>query len=94
MTLDSLVETTVTFVRAHEKWAFPIVFALAFGESLAFVSLLLPATVILFGLGALIGEAELSFVPLWASAALGAAAGDWREIRTSASFYLAPVKAP
>lgn len=50
---------------------------LAFGESLAFVSLLLPATVILFALGGLIGAAELAFWPLWTAAAVGAILGDW-----------------
>ncbi len=55
----------------------PVVALLAFGESLAFVSLLLPATVILFALGGLIGAAELAFWPLWAAAAVGAILGDW-----------------
>jgi membrane protein DedA with SNARE-associated domain len=64
-------------VKAHEAWAVPIVGLLAFGESLAFVSLLLPATVILFALGGLIGGAELAFWPLWAAAAVGAILGDW-----------------
>ena len=31
------------FVRDHEAWAAPIVLLLAFGESLAFISLLIPA---------------------------------------------------
>ena len=64
-------------MKAHELWAVPIVALLAFGESLAFVSLLLPATVILFGLGALIGESGMDFWPLWAAALLGAFFGDW-----------------
>ena len=64
-------------MKAHELWAIPIVALLAFGESLAFVSLLLPATVILFGLGALINGAGLQFWPLWAAAAIGAMLGDW-----------------
>lgn len=50
---------------------------LAFGESLAFVSLLLPASVILFGLGALINGADMAFWPIWAAAAIGATLGDW-----------------
>lgn len=65
------------FVQDHSGWAAPVVFALAFGESLAFVSLVLPSTVILLGLGALIGAGGLSFWPIWLAAALGAAAGDW-----------------
>ena len=64
MTLDSIIQIVVEFVRNHEHWAIPIVFILAFGESLAFLSLLLPATVILLGLGALIGESGIAFWPL------------------------------
>jgi membrane protein DedA with SNARE-associated domain len=38
-----LRQPIVDFARAHEVWAAPIVFALAFMESLAFISLLVPA---------------------------------------------------
>ena len=61
----------------HQAWAPWIVFVLAFGESLAFVSLILPATAILFGVGGLIGAAGIGFWPLWGAAALGAMLGDW-----------------
>ena len=77
MTLTEITGAVTLFVRQHEGWGVPIVFALSFGESLAFLSLLLPATVILFGVGALIGESGIAFWPLWLSAALGAALGDW-----------------
>src|SRR6476661_6113902 len=50
--LPAFVQPVLDFIRAHEAWAVPIVFLLAFGESLAFISLLLPATVILWGIGA------------------------------------------
>ncbi|MBU6499656.1 MAG: DedA family protein [Rhodospirillales bacterium] len=50
---------------------------LAFGESLAFVSLLLPATVILFGIGGLIGASGIGFWAIWLAAVLGAVLGDW-----------------
>ncbi|MBN8873160.1 MAG: DedA family protein [Rhodospirillales bacterium] len=70
---DSLVH----FIQTQQVWGLPIVFALAFGESLAFVSLLLPATVILFALGGVIGAADLAFWPIWAAAASGAILGDW-----------------
>ncbi len=52
-------------------------FALAFGESLAFVSLVLPATAILLAAGGLLAAAEVEFWQIWAAAVLGAAAGDW-----------------
>lgn len=67
----------INFVRQHHVWAIPIVFILAFGESLAFISLLLPATVILIGLGALIGESWIQFWPVFIAAASGCFFGDW-----------------
>jgi len=75
--MDGFVDTLVAFVRAHESWGPPIVLMLAFGESLAFISLLLPATVILLGIGALVGASGVAFWPLWASAVIGAFLGDW-----------------
>lgn len=75
--MEGWVEATLDFIRAHQGWAVPVVFALAFGESLAFVSLLLPATVILFGVGGLIGASGIGFWPLATAAAAGAFLGDW-----------------
>jgi len=77
MDFTSFSQDVVHFVRDHKAWAPPIVFALAFGESLAFLSLLIPAWAALIGIGALINAAGLSFWPLLVAAALGAAAGDW-----------------
>ena len=65
------------FVRGHEGWAAPICFILAFGESLAFVSVLLPATLVLAAVGGIVGQAGLAFLPVLAAAAVGAALGDW-----------------
>ncbi len=67
----------LAFVSAHEAWAAPICFVLAFAESLAFVSFVVPSTVMLVGVGALIGASELSFVEIWIGTALGACLGDW-----------------
>lgn len=77
MSLDEITQATIAFIRAHEAWGAPIVLALAFGESLAFISLLLPATVILFGVGWLIGGSGIAFWPLWCAAVVGAVLGDW-----------------
>ncbi len=54
-TLEAWGHQIVEFVHLHEAWAAPIVFALAFGESLAFISLLIPAWGALVGIGYLIG---------------------------------------
>jgi membrane protein DedA with SNARE-associated domain len=86
MDFHTIVAYVVEFVRANEGWALPIVFALAFGESLAFISLLIPATVALVGIGALIGVSGIAFVPIWIAASLGATAGDWLSFWFGATF--------
>jgi membrane protein DedA with SNARE-associated domain len=75
--LETHAKELVEFVRVHEQWAAPVVFALAFGESLAFISLLIPAWAALVGIGALIGSGGLNFWPVWVAGAVGAALGDW-----------------
>ena len=66
------------FVRLHPNWAALIVFVLAFGESLAFVSLVLPFWAMLVGIGTIIGAADpLIFWSIVSAAAIGAAFGDW-----------------
>ncbi|GJE58771.1 DedA family protein [Methylobacterium trifolii] len=77
MDLDALRTTTLGFVEAHKDWAPLIAGVLAFCESIAFLSLLVPATVILIGIGAMIGATGIPFWPVVAAAALGAALGDW-----------------
>jgi membrane protein DedA with SNARE-associated domain len=77
MDFPAVAQQVVEFVRNNEGWAVPIVFALAFGESLAFISLLIPAWGALVAIGALIGSSGISFWPIWVAASLGAAVGDW-----------------
>lgn len=77
MNLDAYAHQLTVFVHSHQEWAAPIVFVLAFGESLAFISLLLPAWAALVAIGALIGSNGLSFWPVWIAGSLGAALGDW-----------------
>jgi membrane protein DedA with SNARE-associated domain len=75
--LEAHAQQLVEFVRVHEAWAAPIVFALAFGESLAFISLLIPAWAALVGIGVLIASGNLNFWPIWIAGSVGAALGDW-----------------
>jgi membrane protein DedA with SNARE-associated domain len=77
MSLSMLVEQILAFVKAHEVWAPLIVGLLAFGESFAIISLFIPATVALVGIGALIGASDIQFWPVWTGAAIGASLGDW-----------------
>ena len=75
--MEAFVQQVLDVLRANQSWGVPIVFLLAFGESMAILSLLLPATVILFGVGAIIGAGGMDFWPIWAAAFVGAALGDW-----------------
>ena len=77
MTLDQFSHAVLEFVRTHQSWAPFVAAGLAFGESLVFVSLLFPATVILVAIGALVGASGISFVPIVIGAGIGAALGDW-----------------
>ncbi|HSU06328.1 MAG TPA: DedA family protein [Acetobacteraceae bacterium] len=77
MLFEHMVSGLTWFVREYELWAAPMCFVLAFIESMAFLSLLLPATVLLLAIGTLIGATGISFWPIWLAAALGAGLGDW-----------------
>jgi len=65
------------FAKANEAWAPWVVFALAFGESLAFISLLLPAWAALIAIGTVVMAGGLNFWTIWIAASIGAALGDW-----------------
>jgi membrane protein DedA with SNARE-associated domain len=86
MSLQQFAHEVVEFVRVNEGWELPVVGVLAFGESLAVVSLFVPATVALLGIGALVGASDIDFVPVWIAAAIGAALGDWVSYWVGARF--------
>ena len=77
MSFSTFIHEIPGFVKEHQVWAPVIAGALAFGESFAILSLLIPATGILVALGALIGASDLAFIPIWIGASIGAALGDW-----------------
>lgn len=87
MAFEEFSQQVIDFVRANEVWAPPIVGLLAFGESLAVISLLLPATIALIGIGALIGATHISFLPIFLAAAIGAALGDWLSYWVGVKFH-------
>ena len=57
--MEDFAHALADFVRDHQAWAAPIVLVLAFGESLAFISLLIPAWGALVAIGALIGASGI-----------------------------------
>ncbi|MCE4223648.1 DedA family protein [Methylobacterium sp. C25] len=77
MDFDAIRQSVLGFVELHKAWTPLVAGVLAFCESLAFLSLLVPATVILVGIGALIGASDIPFWPVVIAAAIGAALGDW-----------------
>jgi len=77
MSIQEITQIIMDFIKDHQIWAIPIIFLLAFGESLAIVSLLIPATTILLASGALIGANLIPFVPTLLAATAGAIMGDW-----------------
>ena len=52
--MQAAFDAIVDFVGAHRDWAPTLVFLLALGETIAFVSILIPSTAILVGVGALV----------------------------------------
>jgi membrane protein DedA with SNARE-associated domain len=76
-TLEAYALQIAEFVKANQGWAPLVVFVLAFGESLAFISLVLPAWLALITIGTFIMSGGLNFWPIWIAASLGAAMGDW-----------------
>jgi membrane protein DedA with SNARE-associated domain len=84
MTIQTIVETVVSFVRDHEGWTAPVAFLVAFGESFCFLSLLWPGTAILAGVAALLAasgvEAHVlgpAIVAAGVGGSLGYAASYW-----------------
>ena len=63
-------------MSANPGWAGFWVFVMAFVESLAFVGILIPGILILFGLGALVSLGALDMWPIWLWGSVGAFAGD------------------
>ncbi len=70
-----MIDSTIAFIGQHSAWAFWIALVFAFAENLAFLSIAIPSTAILVGVGALVATGELSFTPIFLGAALGALMG-------------------
>ena len=77
MAIEEFGRHVIDFVREHQAWAAPMVFALAFAESLAFLSFVVPAWAVLVGIGAMMRSGGIAFIPVLLAGALGAALGDW-----------------
>lgn len=66
----------LNWLTANPGWAGFWVFVMSFVESLAFVGILVPGIIILFGIGAMISLGAMDMLPIWLWGSLGALAGD------------------
>lgn len=65
------------FITQSVTYSLIAVALVAFLESLALVGLILPGTVMMAGLGALIGSGEVNFWQAWLAGIIGCLLGDW-----------------
>ncbi|WP_342362612.1 DedA family protein [Terrarubrum flagellatum] len=63
--------------RDHAEWAAVIALCLAFAESFAVISLLVPFASALVAFGAVAGSGGIDLMLIWIAASSGAALGDW-----------------
>ena len=76
LTLKALGDATLGLVRDHLELAGVVVFALGFAESIAFVSLFVPSTILFLGIGGVHAAAGGQYWHLWLAGSAGAAIGD------------------
>ena len=74
--MHELLLHLITWIADHPTLAGLIIFFSSFAESLAFVGLIMPGTVLMLAAGALIAQGALSFVPTMAWAVCGAVLAD------------------
>jgi membrane protein DedA with SNARE-associated domain len=70
-----MIDAALAFTCEHRDWVFLVAFLLALAETLLVVSVFVPSTPILVGIGGLVATGTLDFAPLFAGAALGSVAG-------------------
>lgn len=74
--LPNWLQSLVELLTKYPEWSFAVIFIVAFAESLAGIGLVIPGTVILFTLGALVGLGALDFWTAMLACTTGAIAGD------------------
>lgn len=74
--MDGFIGDLGNFISANQVWAGPIVGLIAFGESLAVIGMLIPATPIMLAIGGLVGAGIIDPIPVMIGAVIGAVIGD------------------
>lgn len=73
--MEAAADKLITFLGENREWAFWIALFFGIAENLAMVSILIPSTAILIGVGAFVATGQIAFLPIFAGAAIGAVAG-------------------
>ena len=101
MGIEDQFQAVMAIVQRNAIWAAPIMFALAFAESLAFISLLIPAWAALVAIGAIVASQGFHIIiPVWIAASIGAALRrlavllDRSQARASRAAHMAAVAPP
>ncbi|MCC6467992.1 MAG: DedA family protein [Alphaproteobacteria bacterium] len=71
-----MVESVLDFINGNAPLAYAVIFAMCFGESLAFISLLTPGWAFMIAAGALVQSGALGALPVVLAGAAGATLGD------------------
>ncbi len=74
--MESLLHSLLAWVDANPAWAGVVVFLVALSESLVVVGLVVPGTVLMFGIGVLVGSGNLGLWETLVWAFAGAVVGD------------------
>jgi len=74
--MTSHLNVLLTFITHHSLLAYVVIFIVSLSESLAIVGLLVPGTVIMFGIGTIVAAGSLHLLPVLLMAMSGAVMGD------------------
>ncbi len=93
--MDGLIVTLIAFVERHQALAPWLMLVLAMLETTAVVSIIVPSTAIMVGVGALAATGAIQFTPLWLGASAGAVLGSglsfWLGRRYGSAILAVPV---
>ena len=97
--MDLSAEGNSAVMGRHREWACWVALGFGAAGTTAFLSLLVPSTAILVGVGATVATGAVPFFPIWAGAALGAMVGSsfrwWLGWRFGARFLaMVPLRDP
>lgn len=74
--MEALSADVVAFLRGHDNLIPLVIAAIAFGESLVLLGLVIPATALMLAIGGLVGTGLVSPLPVIGGAIAGAVLGD------------------